>query len=155
MTLHKKSNFPDFTFTSTIENRRYYNDMNGLGQPIFSPPDVAGWPEDRAWINSPNFINTWNTVRSEVTIRFSANVRERFRDFIISLVGESNDVEFVARSMMNWYLPSRILNDTDYTNAIDVFKADVPRVFFEDATWDLNFSDVPEQGRLLFNLSFI
>jgi len=105
MTLHKKSNFPDFSFTDTIENRRYYNNMNDLGQVLFSPPDVAGWPGDRAWISSPNFINTWETLKSEVAIRFRANVRENLRDLAISLAGESDDVEYVVRKIVDWYLP--------------------------------------------------
>ena len=151
MTLHKKSNFSDFSFTDVTENRRYYNNINGLGQVLFSPPDVAGWPGDRAWISSPNFINTWETLRSEIVIRFRANVRERFRDLAISLAGESDDVEYVVKTIMNWYLPRKILTEKDYANAIDVFKADVPSIYFEDGTWALNFSDVPEQVRLLLD----
>ena len=147
--LHQKANFEDHALDSTINNRRYYNAITASDQILFSPPDVAGWPGDRTWISSPNFIKTWDLLKAEIAIRYRS--KETFRDFIVSLAGDSDDVEYVVKLMMDWYLPQAILKEQDYQNALDVFKADVPSVYFEDGTWSLNYPDVPEQVKLLLD----
>lgn len=45
---------------SETDGRRLSNLVTGMGQSLFDPPDVAGWPEGSAWITSSTMIQRLN-----------------------------------------------------------------------------------------------
>ncbi len=118
-------------------------------QVVLEPPNVAGWQRDKDWISSPTLITRWTYLERIVRDQFRLN-EDQFRSLALSITGPSGDVEYVSRSLVDWFLPADLLSLQDYENALDVFKSDaVPENYYEDGTWDLDYEAVPKQVCLL------
>lgn len=146
--LHRSANC---TFFSTQENSRFSSLADDLAQILFVHPDVFGWPGDRSWISSPNFINTWTVLEEYVDYYYRNRDRNRedFRGLVTSLTDNTTDYKVVTNAIMDWFLPSKLLSAEDYSIAQDVFRADVPANYFVDGTWNTNFAEVPLQVSVL------
>lgn len=122
-----------------------------VSQDILTPPNVAGWQRDKDWVSSPTLIGRWTYIEHIIRNQFRAN-EEQFRALAISIAGQSGDVEYVSRSIVDWFLPHGLLSDQDYINALDAFKSDsVPENYYEDGTWNLSYMTVPKQVCLLLS----
>ena len=107
-------------------------------------------PGDRAWISAPNFINMWDIFTLYSALFYRGNTQE-YHDFVISIADGSNDVNVIVKAIMDWFLPSELLEEQDYQNAIDIFKLTIPDNYFTDGIWTVDFDDVPKQIRILMN----
>ncbi len=146
--LHISANLSFFDGT---ENSRFMNFADDLSQSLYGQPDVSGWPGDRDWISSPNFINTWSVLPSYIDFYFRNGNRDRedFRNLALKLSNGSSDYKVVTKAIMDWFLPAALLIQSDYEVAQDVFKSDLPDHYYEDGTWDLTYSEVPFQVSIL------
>ncbi len=130
----------------TLLNLGYAAD--GLGQQLFKPVDVAGWPGYHAWINENTLTLRWDMV--------GGFVEEMEDDGFIpmvnlakSLTNNSNDVALIAREMVNHFLPNGLPNPNEYDVATTVLKGDIPENYFQDGTWTLDWAEARGQMRLL------
>ncbi|MFS4418050.1 DUF1800 domain-containing protein [Maribacter sp. 2307ULW6-5] len=135
---------------------RVFKAIGDMGQLVFDPPNVAGWQGDKTWINSKTLLDRWRGLEI-LLIRLPIAFGEHlFTDFVNSLVEDPNesDVELVMRKVVEALLPSELLTDLDYENALERFKSSLPQNYFEDGTWSLTFHRMRKQTYdLLFHIT--
>lgn len=137
-------------FTVTEEQKStILTHLRNIGQDFYEPIDVAGWQGDYDWINSSTLVGRW-----EYAIYLINDIDTldelKLRDFAKEVSNNSDDVEVVARSIVDAFIPRGFNTETDYEIVIDDFKGEVPIEYFTDGTWNLDFESVPAQVKLLF-----
>ena len=55
------------------------------------------------------------------------------------LVNNSNDVEFITRTIIDYFVPTSLQTQQDYDNGVTAFKWEVPENYFEDGSWSLDW----------------
>ncbi|MEZ4884783.1 MAG: DUF1800 domain-containing protein [Chitinophagales bacterium] len=134
-----------------------YNDDNlrdlvyasdGLGQQLFVPVDVAGWPGHHAWINENTLTRRWDMV-GEFIENLEEDAYIPMINLALYLTNNSNDVALIARSMVDYFLPNGLPNPNEYEVATDVLKGDIPENYFQDGSWSLDWAEARGQMRLL------
>lgn len=123
------------------ETTRVYTER--MGTRVFSPPNVAGWPGDEHWISSLTLPERWDNLGIYLRNYKSDN---SFANLPLSLFSNVNEnVENVARGLVDLFLSKELIHESEYTTAIDVFKGNVPSNYFDDGTWSLNYNTVGDQ----------
>ncbi|MEM1325563.1 MAG: DUF1800 domain-containing protein [Bacteroidota bacterium] len=121
-----------------------------MGQRLFNPVDVAGWQEDRTWIDSNKLSQRWQ-AGSNVVFSIYSDAPEFFRQFAKFLSEDSTDPFYITRVISDHMLAKGFANDVEYDRATAVFKSEVPENYFEDGTWNLDWDIAPVQVALLLN----
>ena len=122
-----------------------------LGQLLFDPPDVAGWPGGREWVNA-NLLS----LRGQVTqqILFLALQADRLAlTAWARAVGppDESDVDGVAAAIADFVLPKGLATAAEYAQAARVMRGEVPSYYYDAGLWDLDFEYAPEQVALLLD----
>lgn len=118
-----------------------------LGQYIFNPINVAGWPGQRAWLNENTMTNRWayNTNFLYNGLAPADSVRTKMRQLAIDLTSESeNDPELITNALTEHFLNTN-LAPSNAQAALAYFKAEVPENYFDDGSWNLYYQEVPDQ----------
>lgn len=126
-----------------------------MGQRIFNPPNVAGWPGQRAWLNENTLTLRWAQMQDILfgTMANNDATRDKLRQLAIDLTDTSNDVVFVTSVLSNYFLNTE-LDAGALETAVQYMKGEVPENYFMDGTWNLYFEEVPDQMiNLLFYLT--
>jgi uncharacterized protein (DUF1800 family) len=126
-----------------------YADTTRYGQALFNPVDVAGWPGNRAWINTTNIIYRWNTIESLIGLTTFFGFAY-FAQWVPQITAETQDVETICRDIIHYFLPKGFQFAEDYEAALVSFKGEIPQNYFEDGTWDVNYWAMPFQLAGLF-----
>ena len=125
----------------------YYNML--AGQELFNPVDVAGWQGDQDWINSSTLGGRWLGLENFIWYTWN-HYQEELRDFAIATSDYSNDPAFITKSIIDRFVPNELYTLSDYDVATDIFKAEIPQIYYDDGSWNLNWDTVPYQLVLLF-----
>lgn len=118
-----------------------------LGQYVFNPVDVAGWPGQRAWLNENTMTNRWNFGTNFLYgfLGESDTVREKMRQLAIDLTSaEETDPEVVTAALVAHFMNTE-LDLSNIQAATSYFIGEVPLSYFEDGTWSLYYNEVPDQ----------
>ncbi|TPN83907.1 DUF1800 domain-containing protein [Aquimarina algicola] len=136
----------DFKFASSFNvNSIVRGGSINLGQDVMNPIDVAGWQGDTDWIDSSSLTTRWDLISRYLSAAWVHN-QEQFRTIAKEIIeGNSNDVELVSRSIMDYFFSRELVSETDYSQALVIFKDQVPENYFEDGTWDLDWDTAPRQ----------
>jgi len=96
-------------------------------------------------VDSSTLTTRWDRLSWYVWRAWRHN-EEQFRTFALGVLGgNSNNVIQVSKAIMDNFLSKELINDTEYDEALEVFKDQVPENYFEDGTWDLNWNSAPAQ----------
>lgn len=148
--LEKDTNYTD----DTIDDVMYYG--MELGQYIFNPKDVAGWPGQRAWVNENTLTLRWSFMQNILfnTLGNNADTGEKLRQLAIDLTDSTeNDAVVVTQALAQHFL-NTTLDDQNLETAVQYFKGELPDNYFDEGIWNLYFEEVPEQiVNLLFYLT--
>jgi len=136
----------DFELPADFEfNNKLRGGCEELGQNLLRPVDVAGWQGDRDWIDSSTLTIRWDRINWYLWRAWRHN-EEQFRTLAKGIVkGNSNDVELVSRSIVDNFLTKELTSSTEYSQALEIFKDQVPQNYFDDGIWDLDWPVVPTQ----------
>ncbi len=143
------ANYPNTLNRDTMSH--IYNSTTNLGQRLFNPTNVAGWPGYRTWLNEFTLVNRWRYNRDQFGYYLQYDrTKEKYRDFLKTLSNNSKDPDLIVRGVISYFftqeLPEEIIQ-----SAIGVFKALVPLNYYLDGTWTLNYATVPNQLINLMN----
>jgi uncharacterized protein (DUF1800 family) len=141
--LHESLNFQyPVNFDLELNLRNKCRDM---GQTIFSPIDVAGWQGNHSWINSESLPNRWEFA--DLLLRkYWANNKYQFKKLAIDLVGkDETDVNLIVLKLKDFIFCTYDIKPDEMSDAINIFKGEVPENYFEDGTWSLNNNSVQRQ----------
>lgn len=129
--------------------------VDELGQKMFSPIDVAGWPGYHDWINENTLTIRW---------QFSADIiyggllstdagRDSLRELAIALTSSTEkNPQVVTEALIRHFL-KRDLEPELLNAAVAYFKGEIPENYFTNRLWNLYYDEVPYQiGNLLFYL---
>lgn len=119
-----------------------------LGQDLFNPLDVAGWPGNRDWVTNTSLTGRWQ-IFDLVIFSLYEDAPELLRDFAKGLSDNSTDPEVVTRALVNYFVHSGLQNDTAYESCTNVFKSEVPQNYFDEGLWNLDWEFAPAQVALL------
>jgi uncharacterized protein (DUF1800 family) len=121
------------------------NKCRDMGQHIFSPVDVAGWQGNQDWINSETLPKRWE-FSEFLLIKYWQHNKNQFQEFIKQMVGtDQTDVRVIVTKLIHFMFCPYTIKAEELTDAINVFKGQVPENYFEDGTWSLNDNTVPKQ----------
>lgn len=115
-----------------------------LGQTLFSPPDVAGWPGNRAWIDSNTLTGRWQSIDYFIFLVYT-NAPAQLVQLAKDLSGNSNDPVEVATAIVDYFIPNGLNLPDAYDRATTVFKWEVPQNYYDDGSWNLDWETVPIQ----------
>ncbi|MEN0046941.1 MAG: DUF1800 domain-containing protein [Bacteroidota bacterium] len=121
-----------------------------LGQRLFNPVDVAGWQEDRNWIDSNTLTIRWQTA-TEIVIFIYENNPSLLVELARYLSDDSNDPYHITEVLTDHFLTQGFANEDEYERATSVLKGEVPENYFEDGYWNLDWETAPAQVALLVN----
>lgn len=110
--------------------------MANMGQQLGQPPDVAGWPGDRSWIDTNRISIRWEFIDG-----FSWAVHNHSEatlpDWARKLTGDSKEPEIIARTIIDLLTPRGLVDEAAYELATSVLKGDVPSNYYETGQWSL------------------
>lgn len=128
-----------------------YNATANLGQTLFNPVNVAGWPGYRTWLNEFTLVNRWKYNRDALGYYLQYDrTKEKYREFLQSLCDNSSDPDYIVRKVIDYFMTAQLSEEIIQT-AIGVFKSLVPSNYYQNGTWSLNYVTVPNQFISLMN----
>ncbi len=116
-----------------------------LGQVLYEPVDVAGWPGHHAWITEDTLTRRWDIVSDYLASGVNAATEDNWVQLAKDLTNDSNDPAIVAAAIADYLLPNGLSDENMYDIATQVFKSDIPENYFQDYSWNLDWSEVPDQ----------
>ena len=124
-----------------------------LGQQLFSPIDVAGWPGHRAWINSSRLTGRWQGL-DLLNFAIFENIPEILRTVAKDIVGgDSTDPYLVSELIVDHFLTNGLQTPEEYDRMAEAFKGEVPQNYYDNGEWNLDWPTVPGQvASLLYYL---
>ena len=125
-------------------------------QRIFDPTDVSGWPGNRSWITSSSYPFRVDSIHQILIYYYVAqgNSLEHLRSFVFSFINPNeNDPAIVSKSIVDYLLPKGLQKQSEYDEALKVFKAEIPENYFESGQWNMYWEYAP--GQVYFLLSYL
>lgn len=119
-----------------------------LGQEIFNPVDVAGWPGNRSWIDTNFLTYRWAVADAILGLTFEY-APQILVDFAKLVSNNSIDPLFVTQSISDHFMPNGLQNEQAYIRATEIFKTEIPQNYFDDGLWNLDWEIAPAQVALL------
>lgn len=116
-----------------------------LGQEIFDPPNVAGWKENRAWVNESTLVSRWNYAALTADFLSQTDtMREKLRTLAKTLTNNSKDPAVITAALVEHFLGQN-LGPVYAQAAVLYFKEGIPDNYFTDGTWNLDWAEAPDQ----------
>lgn len=119
-----------------------------LGQRIFQPVDVAGWPGNRSWVTSATLTGRWASMDLGLYGLYNSEP-ETYRKLAKALSPKPDDPVLTAKAIVDFWLPRGLYRDSDYDSAVKTFKWEVPETYYASGSWNLDWEYVPAQVALL------
>lgn len=119
-----------------------------LGQELFQPLDVAGWPGNRTWVTNTYLSGRWQAM-DFLLYSIYEQQPQLFRTLAKYLSNNSRNPETVTRAIAQFFLPQPQEELVDLKLATAVFKSEVPQNYFDDEEWNLDWDVAPAQVALL------
>ncbi|MEL6668437.1 MAG: DUF1800 domain-containing protein [Bacteroidota bacterium] len=141
---HREGSFP--TFPEQMEWAFWAAAQ--LGMQLMEPPDVAGWPGDRSWINSARLTGRWQ-VNDGFIWNYNDQEERLWADLAQDLTGNSNSPEIIAQTLVDHFIAKGLPTQEDYDLATDVLKWDVPENYYTTGAWNLDWESADWQVLLL------
>ena len=143
------SNFPNSLNRDSLSF--IYSASANLGQNLFNPINVAGWPGYRTWLNEFTLVNRWKYNRDAFGYYFQYDrTKEKYRDFLKALSNNVSDPDLIVRGVISYFFTAEISEEIIQTS-IGVFKSLVPSNYYLNGTWTLDYVTVPNQFIALMN----
>lgn len=120
-----------------------------LGQQFFNPPDVAGWPGHRAWVNTNTLTGRWQGIDYYLLQAFQQEPASLV-ELAKQLAGENaTDPYLVTQELIDYFVPKGLPDNEAYERATAVFKWQIPQNYFDTGQWNLYWDTVATQVALL------
>jgi uncharacterized protein (DUF1800 family) len=117
----------------------------GLGQELFNPPNVAGWPGYHAWINESTLTNRWTfSMYTVYTMANNEQLRESLRGLAQTLTNDSNNPNIIVAALVDFFT-GQTLDPIHQQACVVNFKAGIPENYFLDGSWNLYWDSAPWQ----------
>ncbi len=119
-----------------------------LGQTVFNPPTVAGWPTNREWITTSFLTQRWIALEAFVYQIFLTDPN-LIRQYIKDITSSDNDPLIITTEFVNFHLSKSLQDELEYEQLNAYFKWDVPENYYVEGSWNLEWETVPIQTIIL------
>jgi len=120
--------------------------MSQMGQCLFQPPNVAGWPGDKSWLNANSITTFWSIMDNYIQTILNSN-SNLLREFALTVSNNSSNPNQITTAIINHFIPNGLRNDNpdcdDYQCYTDVFTGASP--YGLNPNWTLSHPDSPLQ----------
>ena len=133
-----------------FENRRKWGvyGIAALGQYLGEPPDVAGWPGGRAWIDSNRLTLRWEFMDG-FTWAVHNHDQRTYPEWVKQLTANSKDPSVITRTVVDFIVPRGLSSGSAYATATTVFRWEVPANYYDSGQWSLDWESASWQITLL------
>ena len=115
-----------------------------LGQFLFNPPTVAGWPGNRSWINTSLLSQRWLSLDAFAYQILSVRP-DKYKDLVLNLTASTDDPYRITKDIIHGFIPGGLQSEFEYEQLTQVFKWEVPENYFEDGSWNIYWDTMPFQ----------
>ena len=116
-----------------------------MGQEILNPVDVAGWQGNHDWISTGSLPMRWDFL-DDILWKFWQKDKNQYQKYLKEIVGDNDtNPESIVKKVIDFMFCEYVIKQEDLIDAIEVFKSDVPDIYYEDGTWTINDDSVPLQ----------
>lgn len=119
-----------------------------MGQQLFQPVDVGGWPGNQAWLSSQSLTLRWQVVEYYLYLLYE-NAPESLRTLAKQLASDPYDPGMISQEITNFIICRGLGDPAAYANATAAFKHEVPQNYFDERLWNLDWEIAPAQVALL------
>ncbi len=126
----------------------YFWGVTNLGQQLYDPVDVAGWPGHRKWISTSRLSDRWR-VMEYVHYLAAENHGSHLRAWVKDISPSETDPEVITQAVIDQLFPRGLENPLAYNRAAIVFRGEIPTNYFDNGSWNL---DWPQATWQIFNL---
>ena len=124
--------------------RRAYNNARNLGQEVFNPPNVAGWPGYRDWISTTQLPKRWDLSERLLEGRYYDVPRQNLVGWARRVTNEATLPDVIVQAIIDVVLPAPVSDEAFQTLKI-AFMSDIPEGQFIHGFWDWDMMEAPEQ----------
>lgn len=114
-----------------------------LGQDIFNPVDVAGWPGQRDWLNENTLTFRWSFANN-ILYNYNDSAKGQLLNLALNLTDSSNDPAVITEAIAEHFI-GRPLEQEHLEVATLYFKGDIPENYYLDGSWTLYWEEAPDQ----------
>lgn len=118
--------------------------MGQMGMYLFDPPNVAGWPGNRFWLNENALAYRWSYSHIILNNYITNSALEKLRQMAITLSDSSNDPNVITSAIIDHVIAIDLNQDLRDVGT-QYLKAGIPENYFDDGSWNLNWEEAPEQ----------
>ena len=115
-----------------------------MGLELLNPPNVAGWPGNRFWLNENSLAYRWSHCHIILNNYMIDGGRERLRQLAIDLSESISDPAIIASSFVDHFLSIPLEPELKEVATL-YLKAGIPENYFDDGSWNLNWDEAPSQ----------
>jgi hypothetical protein len=116
-----------------------------LGQELFNPPNVAGWPGHHSWLNESTLTARWDyTSIVAYFLTQDDTLRGNLRTIAQTLTNDSNNPAVITAALVDFFT-GQTLEPAQLQSAILYFKANIPENYYADGSWNLYWDSAPDQ----------
>ena len=132
--------------TDLEDNIFQYSDyaLAEMGMNLFDPPNVAGWPGHRFWLNENALAYRWSYCHIILNNYITDSALEKLRTLALTLSNSSNDPYEITSAFVGHVLAVE-LNEDLIEVGTQYLKAGIPENYFDDGSWNLYWDEAPEQ----------
>ncbi len=127
--------------------RRVYEAARDLTMDLFNPPDVSGWPADRAWLSTSLLTKRWEVATYLLSGPFYGDVPDQNLVPWAKEVSPDHTSAAETVSAANSYLFPRAVDNDTAESLLAAFKLSIPDEEFDGGYWNLNRPEAPDQMR--------
>lgn len=131
----------------------YFQAAN-LGQQLYNPVNVAGWPGNRAWMNSTSLPGRWAISDSFVYFGYE-DFKDVYINFAKDISNNANDPALITQLIIDYFIPGGLQSPAYYEQATMVFKAGIPENYFMDGSWNLDWEEETVAAQVAFLIQHI
>ena len=115
-----------------------------MGQSIFNPPNVAGWPGHRFWLSENALAYRWSYCQSILNNYINDSGKEKIRQLAIQVSDSLSDPLSIAIAMSELLIGIPL--DQELVDvAVLNLKGGIPENYFDDGSWNLYWEEAPDQ----------
>ena len=82
----------------------------------------------------------------DILWKFWQKDKNQYQNYLKEIVGDNDtNPESIVKKVIDFMFCEYVIKQEDLIDAIEVFKSDVPDIYYEDGTWTINDDSVPLQ----------
>jgi uncharacterized protein (DUF1800 family) len=118
------------------------------GQFLFNPPDVAGWPGDKDWVNTSKLTQRWLAMDYFIYYTFLNN-QQALAQLPQKQSSSLDNPAIISQDIIDFFLSKGLQTPLEYDQAMRIFKWEVPENYYANGEWNIFWPTISPQVAFL------